>query len=85
MSEFLSIINYVDFCQSTNWQYTNHIISKEKGRDYHAMASSQGMLGEGKKREKEGGFWLVNGVDNVWVLVMASHLLYSVIQLLWLE
>ena len=37
--------------------------SFRRGGDYHAMASSQSMLSEGEKREKEGGFWLVDGVE----------------------
>ena len=30
--------------------------SPKRGGDYRAMASSQGVLSEGEKREKEGGF-----------------------------
>ena len=30
--------------------------SQKRGGDYRAMASSQGALSEGEKREKEGGF-----------------------------
>ena len=48
-------INYVGFCQCTNRQRANHTVSEERGRDYRDMASSQGVLGEGEKREKEGG------------------------------
>ena len=53
---FLFTINYVGFCQRTNRQRANHTISEERGGDYRAMASSQGVLSEGEKREKEGGF-----------------------------
>ena len=49
-------INFVGFCQRTNQQRANHTISEERGGDYRAMASSQGVLSEGEKREKEGGF-----------------------------
>ena len=48
-------INFVGFCQRTNRQRANHTISEERGGDYRAMASSQGVLSEGEKREKEGG------------------------------
>ena len=51
------------FSQSANWQHANHAISIERGGDYRAMASSQYVLSEGEKREKEGGFWLVDGVE----------------------
>ena len=53
---FLFTINYVGFCQRTNRQRANHTVSEERGGDYRAMASSQGVLSEGEKREKEGGF-----------------------------
>ena len=53
---FLFTINFVGFCQRTNRQRANHTISEERGGDYRAMASSQGVLSEGEKREKEGGF-----------------------------
>ena len=43
------------FCQSAIRKHANHTISKERGGDYHTMASSQGVLSEGEKREKEKG------------------------------
>ena len=52
----LFTINFVGFCQRTNRQRANHTVSEERGGDYRAMASSQGVLSEGEKREKEGGF-----------------------------
>ena len=39
---FLFTINYVGFCQSTNWQHANHTVSEERCLDYCAIASSQG-------------------------------------------
>ena len=53
---FFFTISFVGFCQRTNRQRANHTISEERGGDYRAMASSQGVLSEGEKREKEGGF-----------------------------
>ena len=53
---FLFTINFVGFCQRTTRQRANHTVSEERGGDYRAMASSQGVLSEGEKREKEGGF-----------------------------
>ena len=51
------------FCQSTNWQHANHTVSKGRGGEYRAMASGQGVLSGDGKREKEGAFWLVDGVE----------------------
>ena len=45
--------------------------SLERGGDYRAMASYQGALSEGEKREKESGVWLVDGVE---VSVMACFI-----------
>ena len=53
---------FVCSCQSANRQRVNHTVSEERGGDYRAVASSQGMLSEGEKREKEReGFdwWMV--------------------------
>ena len=44
---FFFTINFVGFCQSTNWQRASHTVSKERGGDYRAMASCQGVLSEG--------------------------------------
>ena len=44
---------------------------KREVGDYRAMASSQGTLSEGEKRDNEGGFWLVDGVE---VSVMACFI-----------
>ena len=41
---FLFTINYVGFCQNTNWQHANHTVSEERGGDYCAMASCQGVF-----------------------------------------
>ena len=61
---FLFTIKLVGFCQSTNWQCANHTVSEERGGDYRTMASSQGVLSEGWKRDEERvGFWLVDGVE----------------------
>ena len=46
---FLFTINFVGFCQRTNRQRANHTVSEERGGDYRAMASSQGVLSEGEK------------------------------------
>ena len=59
---------FVGICQSANWQHANHTNSEEKGEDDRDMASSQGVSREGWKREKEGGVWLLDGVE---VSVMA--------------
>ena len=48
---FFFTINFVGFCQRTNRQRANHTISEERDGDYRAMASSQGVLSEGEKRE----------------------------------
>ena len=58
---FFSQSILVGFCKWTNWQHANHTVSKERGGDYCAMASCQGVLNEGWKRVKEGGFdwWMV--------------------------
>ena len=40
----LFTINYVGFCQRTNRQRANHTVSKERGGDYRAMASSQNIF-----------------------------------------
>ena len=54
LHSFVSLftINYVGFCQHTNRQRANHTVSKERGGDYRAMASSQGVLSEGEKRKR---------------------------------
>ena len=44
---FDSQSNFVGFCQSTSWQRASHTVSKERGGDYRAMASCQGVLSEG--------------------------------------
>ena len=46
---------------SNRWQRAIHTVSKERGGDYRAVASCQGVLREGWKRVKEGGFdwWMV--------------------------
>ena len=58
---FLFTIKFVGFCQRTNRQRANHTISREKGGDYRAMASSQGVLNGGKRKRKREGFdgWMV--------------------------
>ena len=66
------------FCQWTNWQCANHTISKEKGGDYRAMASSQGVLSEGWKREKGRGLtvgWCGGECHGVFLqqLSMSAH------------
>ena len=48
-------------CQMTACQ--SHSLWRERGGDYRVMASSQGVLSEGEKRDEEGGFWLVDGVE----------------------
>ena len=53
--------------QSHKWQW--HKI--DVGGDDRAMAPSQGVLSEGWKRDEEGGFWLVDGVE---VSVMACFI-----------
>ena len=68
---FFSFTIKVCFCASAKWQRATHTVSEEKGGDYRATASSQGVLSEGWKREKEGGFWLVDGVE---VSVMACFI-----------
>ena len=42
-------------CESANWQCANNTISKERGGDYCTIASCQGMLSKGQKREKGWG------------------------------
>ena len=44
---FLFTIKNVGFCQWTSWKCVNHAVSKERGGDYCAMASCQGVLSEG--------------------------------------
>ena len=58
---YLFNLIFVGFCQWTCWQRASHTVSKERGGDYRAMASCQGVLREGWKRVKEGGFdwWMV--------------------------
>ena len=56
---FFFTINYVGFCQRTNRQRANHTISEERGGDYRAMASSQGILNDGEERER--GWVLIGG------------------------
>ena len=58
---FFTQSTIVGFCQWTNWQCTNHPISREKGRDSCTMASSQSMLSEGLRKRKREGFdgWMV--------------------------
>ena len=43
---FSSQSKCVGFCQSTSWQRASHTVSKERGGDYRAMASCQGVLKE---------------------------------------
>ena len=50
-------INCVGFCLCANWQCANNTVSKDRGEDYRAMASNQGMLCEGEKRERVGFDW----------------------------
>ena len=56
----LFTIQIVGFSQSAWWQPANHKVSKERGGDYHAMASTQGMLNESLK-ERERGWVLIGG------------------------
>ena len=42
---------FVGFCQSTSWQCAMHTVSKERGGDYRAMASCQGVLRVRVERE----------------------------------
>ena len=56
LSYFFITINYVGFCRRTNRQRANHTVPEERGGDYRVMASSHGVLSEGQKIEREGGF-----------------------------
>ena len=44
---FFSQSNFVGLCLSPSWQRAIDPVSKERGGDYRAMASSQGVLSEG--------------------------------------
>ena len=48
--EFFTI-KIVGFCQSPSWQRANHTVSRERGGDYRAMASCQGVLRVRVERE----------------------------------
>ena len=65
MMEFIIVFYYVvylvalftikseGFCQSAKWQCSNHTVSE---KEMLGVLRYHGMLSEGEKREKEGGF-----------------------------
>ena len=58
----------VGFCQRTDRQRANHTISREKGGDYHTMASSQDVLSDGKRKRKRKGLVVPYlFLENVWL------------------
>ena len=59
---FFFTIKFVGFCQWTCRQRASHTVSKERGGDYHAMASSQGVERVLKESER-GWVWLMDGVE----------------------
>ena len=61
------VIQFVGFCQSANWQHSNHTNSEEKDGDNCTMVSYLGVLNEGLKTNEERGVdgWCGSECDGV--------------------